>query len=327
MLMKLASVGTSWITESFISSAKTVEGVELEAVYSRDEARAAAFAEKHDAKKYYCDLQEMAQDPDVEGVYIASPNRLHYEQSRLFLEHGKNVICEKPATTTKAQMEELFALAEERGLVYCEAIMSIHTDFFKVLKNALEGLGRIRTAHFDFCQLSSKYPAYLAGKNPNIFNPELHTGCLMDIGVYNVYLAAALFGKPDRIVSAAQFLESGADANGSALLTYPGKTVTLTYSKVGQNYSPSEIIGDKATLGIGSVSQITGLTLTDKESEKQLVRDEVSRDEVMSGEVRFFKKMTEDRDLTDGKYLFARATALTVREICDEIRKQNGFPF
>lgn len=325
--MKLATVGTSWITESFISSAKTVEGIELYAVYSRDEEKAKAFAEKHGAVKHFTDLERMAKDENIDGIYIASPNYYHYEQSKLCLQNGKNVICEKPATTTKTQMEELISIAEEKKLVYCEAIMSIHTDFFGILQNLINNAGIIRTAHFDFCQLSSKYPAYKAGKNPNIFNPALHTGCLMDIGVYNLYLAAALFGAPDKIVSAADFLESGADSNGAAILTYKDMTVTLTHSKVGQNYSPSEIIGDEYTIGIGSVSQLTGITKTDKNGTCGIVDDDISRDEVMSGEIRFFKRLIGNYDISDEKYIFAKNTALTVRAMCDEIRKQNNYPF
>lgn len=325
--MKYAVIGTSWITEAFISAASTVPGSELHAVYSRSPEKAEAFGKKHGAEKAYSELSALANDADIDVVYIASPNRLHFEQSKLMLLNGKNVICEKPATTTCEQMEELIALAKEKKLVYCEAIMSIHTPAFSVLQKTLPELGRIRSAHLDFCQLSSKYPAYLAGQNPNIFNPELHTGCLMDIGVYNVYLAAALFGMPQEILSRADFLESGADSNGAAILKYENMTVSLAYSKIAQSYSDSEICGDKASVGIGSVSQLTGLTLRSKAQTKELVRADLSRDEVMSGEVRFVKRMTESFDPADAEYLFAVETALTVRKICDEIRRQNGFPF
>ena len=153
--MKYATIGTSWITEKFISSASTVEDMALTAVYSRNEAKAAEFAKKHNCDTYFTDLDKMAQSDCFEAVYIASPNVCHYEQSKLFLLSGKNVICEKPATTTKEQMEELISLAESKGLVYCEAIMTIHTNGFRLIKNNLSRIGNIRSAHFDFYQLSS----------------------------------------------------------------------------------------------------------------------------------------------------------------------------
>ena len=325
--MKIATVGTSWITEKFISAAKTVPGIAHTAVYSRREDTARAFAAKTGAAKIYTDLAALAADPTIDGVYIASPNRFHCEQSRFFLNAGKNVICEKPATTTAAEMRELTALAEEKRLVYTEAIMSIHTPAFPAVKQALAQLGRVRTARLDFCQLSSKYPLYLAGKNPNIFNPAMHAGSLMDIGVYNLYLAAALFGKPEAIISDAVFLDNGADAAGTAILRYPGLSVSMCWSKVGQQYAPSEITGDGGTLQIGSVSQLTGVKLVTKDAATELVPEDLSRDDVMRGEAAFFQKMTETKDFTDPGYLFAKRTALIVREMCDGIRRQNGFAF
>ena len=325
--MNYATIGTSWIAEKFVSAAKTVEGITLAAVCSRREDTAAAFAAKTGAPKTCTDLDALARDSAIDSVYIASPNRLHYEQSKRMLSAGKNVICEKPATTTAAEMRELYALAEEKGLIYAEAIMSLHTAVFPTVKEALAGLGRIRSARLDFCQLSSRYPLYLAGRTPNIFNPAMHAGCLMDIGVYNLYLAAALFGKPEEIISAAEFLENGADACGAAILRYPGLLVSMCYSKVGQQYAPSEIIGDGGTLRIGSVSQLTGVRLITPGGAAELSPDDLSRDDVMRGEAAFFLRMTQQRDYSEKAYRFAKESALTVREMCDTIRAQNGFPF
>lgn len=325
--MKFATVGTSWITEKFISSSKTVNGFELTAVYSRTKSKAEEFAEKFAISNIFTNLEEMANSNLFEAVYIASPNSLHYEQSKLFLEHNKNVICEKPATTTKEQMEELISLAESKGLIYCEAIMTIHTDGFKKIKNHMQLLGNIRSAHFDFYQLSSKYPAYLRGENPNIFNPALHTGCLMDIGVYNLYLAIGLFGKPDKIISDCVKLSNGCDAAGTAVFHYGGCLVVLNYSKTGQTYSKSEIIGDKGTILFNSVSQLTGVSVTDGKNTESLIDEDESRDKIMSGEIEFFVRMCQSKDYTDEKYIFSKNTALYVREACDNIRKTNNFLF
>lgn len=325
--MKFATVGTSWITEKFISSAKTVEGVYLIAVYSRDKNKAEAFREKTGATIAFDSLEEMAESDTFDSVYIASPNACHYEQSKFFLTHGKNVICEKPATTTHEQMRELISIAENNNLAYAEAIMTIHTEGFNILTKKMCDIGNIRSAHFDFYQLSSKYPLYIEGKNPNIFNPDMHTGCLMDIGVYNLYLAAALFGKPESIISDAVKLPNGCDAAGSAILKYKDLSVVLNYSKVGQTYSYSEIIGDKGTLMFSSVSQLTGMYLKTKDTSDILIEEEVSRDEIMSGEISFFKYLTENKNFNNERYVFAKKTALIVREICDKIRADNSFLF
>ena len=193
------------------------------------------------------------------------------------------------------------------------------------LKEALGKIGTVRSVSLQYCQLSSKYPAYLEGRNPNIFNPEMKAGCLMDIGVYPVYLAAALYGMPEKITSDAVFLPSGADASGCAILKYDGFTVDLHYSKVAQSYAPSEFLGDRGTVTVGAVSQLTGVRLIADGKETMLVPDNLTRDEVMGAEANVFAELVKNGP--SPVYAFAKETSLTVRRITDEIRKQNGFPF
>jgi len=325
--MNIATIGTSWITEKFISACHYAGDVNVLYCYSREISKAEAFALKTGGSGFTDSFEKIAEDNRIDAVYIASPNVCHYEQTKFFLEHGKNVITEKPSTTTLNQTDELNALAEKNGLVFCEAIMSIHTEGFRILRNAMNQIGNIRSANLSFCQLSSKYPAFVEGRNPNIFNPDMHAGCLMDIGVYNLYLASALFGMPDNITSSAQFLSSGADACGGAVLSYPDKTVTLTYSKVAQGFSPSEIHGDKGTITIASVSQLTGIRLVTKDSETILVPDEISRDEIMAGEINFLKNLLSGNEEAKSRYAFAREAADNVRRMSDIIRTQNNFRF
>ncbi|MCH5198079.1 MAG: Gfo/Idh/MocA family oxidoreductase [Oscillospiraceae bacterium] len=322
--MKIGTIGTSWICEAFISAAKHVGGYEFKAAYSRTQEKAEAYAKKHGFEKCYTNLTEMAKS-DIDAVYIASPNSFHYEQTKLFLENGKSVICEKPATTTKEQELELLELSDKKGLIYTEAIKSLYVPAFDILKNEVAKLGQIRTVNFVFCQLSSKYSAYLRNECPNIFNPKMHTGCLMDIGVYNIYLAAALFGMPEKIISNSIFLNTGADASGISLLCYKDMTVNLIYSKVGQNYSPSEIIGDRGTISINSLSQLVGIDLIKDGKRENLIPYNMPQHEIMGAEAASFR----DAVLygKNEKTEFVKTTSLLVREITDEIKKQNCFLF
>ncbi len=325
--MKIAVVGTSWITEKFLSAAVSTGMVTLEAVCSRSHEKGLALAHRFGAKKTYDSLSELVKDSAVESVYIASPNSLHHAQSKLCMENGKNVICEKPAADTAREAEELFALAKEKRVVYTEAIMSMFVPAFDTLKKEISDIGKIRTCNFVYCQLSSKYPAYLRGENPNIFNPAFHTGCLADIGVYNIFLAAGLFGMPDSIISRATFLESGADAEGTAVLAYGGMTVNLIYSKVGQSYSPSEIIGDAGTVSINAVSQLTGIDRITKDGRKNIVAYEIPRDEIMGAEASVFADAVRGDADAVKKIEEVNKISLTVRRISDTIRRQNGFSF
>lgn len=258
--MRYATIGTSFITSQFVQGAARSGEWEHTAVYSRNRETGLAFCEQTGCTgKVYTSLQELACS-DIDAVYIASPNVFHYEQSKLFLQHGKHVLCEKPITVTAAQYGELRALAEERGLVYMEAIMSQHSDSHEVLHDAVDKIGRISTARLDFCQLSSRYPAYRRGERPNIFNMSLCAGALMDLGIYCVWAAVDLFGKPDAITATACLDEQGADLSGGAVFTYPTFSAVLTYAKNGQSRLGSEIIGDNGTVTMQLISMYSGIT-------------------------------------------------------------------
>lgn len=325
--MKTGVIGTSWITEKFLSAAVSTNKTVPYAVYSRTREKGEALANKFGIEKVYTSLDAFLEDGEIESVYIASPNSLHFEQSKKCIEHGKNVICEKPAADTEDEMRTLAALAKKNGVIYTEAIMSMYVPAFETLKKEISNIGKIRTCNFVYCQLSSKYPAYLRGENPNIFNPEFHTGCLADIGVYNVFLAAGLFGMPDKIVSRATFLESGADAEGTVILSYGDMTVNLIHSKVGQSYSPSEIIGDEGTVSISAVSQLTGIDRVSKDGRQNVVPYDLSRDEVMGAEASVFADAVNGNPAAVSKIEEVNNIAFIVRRICDTVRRQNGFSF
>lgn len=327
MIMKYGTIGTSFITNEFIESAKLVEGMEFTAVYSRNLEKGLAFSGKYGVEKVFTDLEEMALSDLIDAVYIASPNSLHYEQSKLFLKHGKHVICEKPITVTPAQLKELIHLAKEKDLIYMEAIKMLHVPARPLLQEALKKIGNVTTARIDYSQLSSKYPAYLAGDVPNIFNPRFSTGCLMDLGIYCVYPVLDLFGRPDKIIATAGFLTTGADGYGNSIFLYPDKQINLSYSKIGQSSLGSEIIGDKGTIVIHSISTFTNIKIYYKDGTEEELTGEIPRHVVMSGEVQsFYNYVTNSAEYRED-YQYAGELAISVSEVMEQIREQAGIQF
>ncbi len=325
--MNYAIIGTGWIAKAFADGARIAGGFTPYAVYSRTQEKGENFAREIGAEKVFTDLEKMAECDEIEAVYIASPNALHYAQSKLFLEHGKHVICEKPVTVEPEEFEELFSLAKEKNLVYIEAIMMMHFSNRILLKNAIKRIGKVTTAHIDFSQLSSKYPALKRGELPNIFNPELATGCLMDLGVYNVYFALYYFGKPDKITATSHFLETGADGAGTAVFHYPDKQITLTYSKVGQSRTGSQIYGDEGTIVVESISKLVNIKLISNDGTEELIAGDTEKEEVMSGEAADFLKYISDYEGNKKEYFYCGKTALEVSRIMKEIRTQTGIKF
>lgn len=323
--MKIATIGTSWITDSFIKSSSYVSDTEIVAVYSRDKEKAGKFAAKHGVRKYYDILEDMLRDEDIDAVYIASPNVCHYRQSKICLEHGKHVICEKPAVVTKNQLEDIYEIADKKGLVFLEAMKSMHSEGLAVILGEIGKIGDIRTASIDFSQLSSKYPAYKRGENPNIFNPELCTGALMDLGVYCVYFALELFGKPLKVISHSDFLESRADYSGTLVFVYSDKTVTVTYSKVANGFLPSKILGEDGAVTVSSVSKLTGVNRYFNDGTVKELYPVVDENYVMSKEIGAFVNFVKGENAE--YYEYCRQMSFDVCEIMENIRKENNFVF
>ncbi len=322
--MRYGVIGTGWIAKSFIDGARMLCDAEFAAVYSRTAESGSKFASENDIPGVFTDIGEFA-NGDFEAVYIASPNRLHFEQSKLMLKNGKHVICEKPITVEPEELEELQALANQNGLIYIEAIMYMFNPARDLLKNAIGKIGRITSVHFDFSQLSSKYPAYLAGSLPNIFNPALATGCLMDLGIYCVYPALDLFGLPEKITACAHFMESGADGSGNSAFLYPDKLVNLTYSKLGQDRLGSQIFGDEGTITIESISKLVNMKLVDNKGNVTEIIGDVEKEKIMGYEAEAFEGFISNPD--DPYYSVVCERALQVSRAMKEIRNLSGIKF
>lgn len=322
--MKYGVIGTGWIAKSFIDGARMLTQADFTAVYSRTEESGGRFAAENEIPKVYTSLEEFAKG-DFDAVYIASPNRLHYEQSKLMLQSGKHVICEKPITVEPWELEELQALAKKNGLIYIEAIMYMFNPAKELLKDAISKIGKITSVHFDFSQLSSKYPAYVRGELPNIFNPALATGCLMDLGIYCVYPALDLFGIPQKTTACAHFMKSGADDSGNTALLYSDKLVNFTYSKLGQDRLGSQIFGDEGTITIESISKLTNMKLIAKNGDTQEIIGDVAKEKLMGYEAVGFEKFIANPD--DPYYAVTSERALQVSRLMKEIRALSGINF
>lgn len=253
-MIRLAVIGTNWITDKFIEAAELTKKIKLVAVYSRNSETAQAFAAKYQINLLFTDIDELARSTLVDAVYIASPNALHYSQAKQLLMHHKAVIGEKPLTSNRQQSEALIELALQHNSLLFEAFKVPYLPNFKLIQDWLPKLGPIRKVFFNYCQYSSRYPRYLAGENPNTFNPAFSNGSLMDIGIYPLGAALALWGAPQKIMANAMLLASGVDGHGSLLLDYGQFDVVIWHSKVSDSTIPSEIQGEAGSLIIEHLS-------------------------------------------------------------------------
>ncbi|MCP4323296.1 MAG: Gfo/Idh/MocA family oxidoreductase [Alteromonadales bacterium] len=311
-MINFAVIGTNWITEKFVNATAINNELSLSAVYSRTLQSAQLFADKFAVDCCFDSLETLSQYTNIEAVYIASPNSMHFEQSMLMLKAGKHVICEKPLASNAKQVELLFQTAIENNVILFEAYMTAHLPNFRQIKEYLPKLGRLRKANIHYCQYSSRYPAYLAAKNPNTFNPQFSNGSIMDIGYYCIAFTVALFGKPNKIQASAFLLDSGVDGCGSAMLDYGDFSVTIDHSKISNSQLQNEIQGENGSLLIEHIALCESVYLF-KEERTDLSAPQIENS--MCYEVSFFAKQIAENKINGEAMQRAKITSSVITEI------------
>lgn len=246
----MGTIGSGPIVRDILNNVLRVEGVCLEASFSRTEGTGRTLAEAYGGKKVYTDMEDLLADPDVDVIYIATPNILHYQQTRRALLAGKHVVCEKPFCTRADQAEELLELAQRGRRFLIEAVPTPFLPNFPVLKENLPKIGRVKLVLGNYTQYSARYDRLTAGEVPNVFNPAFAGGCLMDINYYNVYLTVALFGAPREAAYRPNLFSNGIDTSGVVYMDYPGFTAALAASKDARGESSFQIEGERGFLSV-----------------------------------------------------------------------------
>ena len=217
--MKVGVVGTGMIAQTLVPHFEEW-GLPVTGVCGtpRSWERVRELAERVGARPYES-LAAMLAAPDVEAVYIATPNHVHHAQGMEVLAAGKHVIMEKPFAATYEEAAELAAAARERDLLIYEAVTTIHQPNYARIRELLGRIGDIKLVSLNYSQYSSRYDAFCAGEVLPAFDPAKAGGALMDLGLYNLQWIVGLFGAP---VSATYLpnVERGIDTSGVATLDY-----------------------------------------------------------------------------------------------------------
>lgn len=248
--MKFAILAPGGIAHSMAKAVTQLKEIECYAVASRDHRRAEAFAKKWGFEKAYGSYEEMAEDPQVELVYIASPHSHHYEHARLCLEHGKHVLLEKAFTVNSMQAEELIRTAREKGLLLAEAFWSRYMPSRKMMEDLISQgtIGEVQSVMADFGAPLSHVE--------RMCRPELAGGALMDLGVYPINLALQVFPGPiHKIHSDAVFSPEGVDwMNSVTLESEEGKMAVLHSNMLAHMRNNGVVYGDKGYLEICGIN-------------------------------------------------------------------------
>ncbi len=182
------------------------------------EEKAKALCRENGLDAYYLDYDELL-DSDVDTIYVALPNHLHYEFAKKALLHGKHVIIEKPITANAVQLKDLMETAKGQGKMMFEAMNIHYLPAYCSLKDHLAQAGDLKIVSFNYSQYSSRYDAFKKGEILAAFDPARAGGALMDLNVYNIHAMVGLFGKPEKVIYEAN-VERGIDTSGILTLDY-----------------------------------------------------------------------------------------------------------
>jgi predicted dehydrogenase len=214
------------MSAKFTRGLQLLENAELYAVGSRDLFRAKQFAEELGFQKAYGSYEELAEDNEVDIIYIASPHSHHYEHAMLCLKNKKAVLCEKAFAMNSGEVEKMIAEAKKQNVFLMEALwppfQPIYIKTREVLNSGITG---------KLLHLSARF-AFQAPFNPDDrkFNLDLGGGSLLDIGIYAVIDALYFMGIPDEVIAKADFSETGSEISISIIFGYNDGRMATLYS-------------------------------------------------------------------------------------------------
>lgn len=230
-------ISTGGIANAFAQALQSVPGAEIIAVGSRSQEGADYFGNQYGIPRRYSSYEGVANDPDVDVVYIGTPHVFHAENMRMCLNAGKHVLCEKPFTINAREAEECIALAREKGLFLMEAVWMRYIPAIVQMRQWIdEGrIGDVVMVQADF-NVSLPYDP-----KKRTFALELGGGALLDVGLYSISFATMLLGMPESFASHYSLGETGTDERAVLLFRYPNGIAALLSSGNRHN-TPNEAL-------------------------------------------------------------------------------------
>ena len=255
--MKLAIFGAGMIVHDFMTFVHELPEIELTAILGTelDLPGMASLQEAHGIKKIYTDLTECLADDEIDTVYVALPNHLHYNFAKAALLQGKHVICEKPFTLKKSELLELAAIAKEKQVILIEAITNQYLANYKAIQEQLTSLGALKLIECNYSQYSSRYDLFKEGTVLPAFNPKMGGGALMDINIYNIHFVIGLLGAPKEVRYFAN-IERGIDTSGVLVLDYEETKVVCIGAKDSTATIRSTIQGTKGSIIVNGPTNV-----------------------------------------------------------------------
>jgi len=325
-MIKWGILGAGNIAKKLAADIALVDNAELVAVGSRSQEKASTFAKEFNIPHAYGSYEDLAKDPEIDVIYVATPHSHHHENTLMCLENNKAVLCEKAFAVNSRQAKEMIQKAREKNIFLMEAMWTKFLPHYKKMKSIVDSgqLGSISSVLINFgFKPRTPIPARL-------YDPALAGGTILDIGVYNAFIAMSVLGRPDEIEAHMTPSSTGIDEQCSVLFKYKnGAMAQLFSSFVAHLPTEADINGSDGRLRLTHRFYAPESTL-EFYPEKMDSKQEVPFDNPLKGwgyqyEVEHVCGCLE-KDLKESDVMTLDNT-LALMEVLDEIRKKAGISY
>jgi predicted dehydrogenase len=232
-------LGCGRIARKFAADLTLVADAELVALGARELSTAQTFAKDFPAKHIHGSYEALVNNPEVDVIYVATPHALHHQHVLLCLQHKKAVLCEKAFAINYKQAFEMIALAKAQHTFIMEAFWTRFLPHYKKAKQLIAD-GKIGQIKYFYGEFGFKPVAPVA---PRLYDPALGGGALLDIGVYPVFMALDLLGKPDSIDAAMIPALTGVDEQCAIRFQYKNGAIANLFCTLATNLASGGDIG------------------------------------------------------------------------------------
>lgn len=316
-------LSTGHISKKFAEALAILPGAELVAVASRDIVTANKFAAGYHVSKAYASYQELANDPDIDVVYIGTPHAFHLENSVMCMRKGKAVLCEKAFAINADEAREMVRVAREENVFLMEAMITRHIPLIKKVLGWIREnrIGEVRMVRASRC---ARGEFSLGGRH---LNPELGGGSLLDVGIYVISFSSMVFGKsPVESAGLCHIGEWGSDEQGVAILKYDkGEIADLSFALRTAAVNEAYIFGTEGYIKVNDVFAVpTKASLVINRQEVEVL------EEPITGNALNYEAEEVMRCLREGlkeSPLMPLDESVQIMEIMDQIRKPWGLVY
>ncbi len=322
--MKLGILGTGMIVKDLL---KTIDEIHIDAIsilgtqQTKDETQ--QLVKQYQLDQAFYDYDMMLKS-DIDTVYVALPNHLHYSFSKKAIEAGKHVIIEKPITSNVKELQDLIEIADEKNLMIFEAMNIHYLPAYRSLKENLSKVGKVKVVNFNYSQYSSRYDAFKEGNILPAFDYHKSGGALMDIHVYNIHAIMGLFQTPINNYYFAN-VEKNIDTSGMMVYDYGMFKAVSIGAKDCQAPVVSTIQGDQGVIVIHKpVNQMMKYSYIDNNAQ-QIDYDFNEGKHRLFYEFMEFKRMIDEKDYQGQQEMLS--LSLEISKVMEKARQQQNIIF